>query len=30
MGEEMSYRYQERLMSDLSQALRLFRERLQR
>ena len=29
MGEEMSYRYQETLISDLLHALRLFRERLQ-
>jgi len=28
MGEEMSYRYQETLISDLLHALRLFRERL--
>jgi len=28
MGEEMSYRYQERLISDLLHALRLYKERL--
>jgi TRAP-type uncharacterized transport system substrate-binding protein len=28
MGQEMSYRYQERLMSELLHALRVFRERL--
>jgi hypothetical protein len=28
MGEEMSYRYQETLVADLTHALRAFRERL--
>jgi hypothetical protein len=30
MGEEMSYRYQETLISDLVTALRLYRDRLPR